>query len=62
MRMVYREISVSRVMRKIAIDDIERLYFQDRDANKTLRKLNQYDWRIDEFKKFKFFELEGDSK
>lgn len=60
--MIYRQIPISRVMRKIAINDVEFLYFQDKDGNKTLRKLTKYEWYIHDFKKFKFFELEGDSK
>lgn len=56
--MVYRQISLSRVMRKIVLGDINNLYFQDKDTHKTLRKMTEYDWRIHEFKKYKFFELE----
>lgn len=56
--MIYREISISRLMRKIALDEIDNLYFQDNDGNKTLRKLKQYEFKVNEYKKYKFFELE----
>ncbi|MEK4425893.1 hypothetical protein [Solibacillus sp. FSL K6-1523] len=56
--MVYRQVSIARVMRKIAINDYENIYFQDRDGTKKLLQLKGYSWRLDEYKKYNFFELE----
>lgn len=56
--MVYRQISTARVMRKIAIGEIETLYFQEKDGRKTLNEVKGRRWKVDEFKKYFFFELE----
>lgn len=56
--MVYREVSIARVMRKIALNDYENIYFQQNNGSKDLLQLKRYQWSVEEYKKYKFFELE----
>lgn len=55
--MIYREISVARVMRLLALKQTSNLFFQD--ANLGLKKLVDYEWNLQELTKRRFFEKEG---
>lgn len=57
--MIYRQISIARVMRKIALNDYSDIYFQVDDDSKDLLQLKRFNWKLEKFKQHKFFELEG---
>lgn len=56
--MVYREVSIYRVMRKIAHNDYENIYVQDNDGSKDLLQLKRFNWKLEQYKNRKYFELE----
>lgn len=56
--MVYRQISLARVMRKIAIGRYENIYFQEKNGTMDLRRFKDFEFKAEEFKKYIFFELE----
>ena len=57
--MIYRQISIARVMRKIALNDYSDIYFQVDDGSKDLLQLERFKWKLEKFKQHEFFELEG---
>ena len=55
--MIYRGISLARVMRLIALKQTENLFFQE-TSNLELRKFDLWEFKSNDFHYFKFFERE----